>query len=406
MAKPLTEFLSVEQAWERLSGNVPAVRPSVLSRATQESLGYVLARAAVAKIDAPPADTSAMDGFAICAAGVKKGTTLTVSQRIAAGDVATPLAPATAARIFTGAQLPVGADCVMIQENCVFDTGQVTLNSDILEGDNVRKRGEDFTSGTVLLDAGHTLRPQDLGLLITAGVAMIDVYAPLRVGVIATGDELLDVRESLRSGTIFESNSPMIGAWLTHMGCVATRYLAADSHAATVKVLQEAVAHNDVVLTIGGVSVGEEDHVRAALAELGQTAFWKIKVRPGKPFLFGSINQTPVLGLPGNPVSSFVTFGLFCRPYLQACRGAGFQVTQTWPAIASFTTSQTSDRDNYLRGQLQRIDGQMQVQPMSRQGSGVQSALCRADVLILVPADQLIEKGQSVEVMLLSEFVG
>ena len=393
------QVLSVEQALQRLSDEATTSVRGTQKIAIEKSCGRVIAVAVNANVSAPPVDNSAMDGFAINSSTVVAGQVVPISQRIAAGDQSRPLDEGTAARIFTGAMMPANADCVVIQENCSYDEHNVTINTGVKANAHVRRQGSDIAKGDLVLPQGHRIRAQDIGLLITAGIRHIEVYSPIRVGVIATGSELIDINEELTTGRIYESNSPMIASLLTQMDCLSTRYRTKDSLAETEAVLEKALAENDLVITIGGVSVGEEDHVQDALNSLGKTEFWKINMKPGKPFLFGRARGKAVMGLPGNPVSAFVTFSLFCRPFILKSAGGQFQRAKQFLAQAAFATSKTSDRQDYLRGQSQWIDGRRLVKPVGKQLSSMQGSLCAADVLIVVPPESLITEGQMVEVI-------
>ncbi len=400
--------LSLEDAWSRLEAAVPAARPRIERVPVTEANGRVLAELVTARADSPPADNSAMDGFALNSKDVRTGQSLNVSQRIAAGTAPHALEPGTAARIFTGAVIPDGADSVVIQENCDFSDTQVTIREGLRAGANIRRRAGDISQGDVVVDAHTRLRPQEMGLILSAGVAEVAVYAPLRVGVIATGDELIDVTSlegpdsgAPATGKIFESNSPMIAARLQDLGCVASRYRARDTKVDTISVLSRAIDENDMVLTIGGVSVGEEDHVQVALNHIGRTEFWKINIKPGKPFLFGTASGKPVMGLPGNPVSSFVTFHLFCTPFLQQLQGGRFTRPVRLPAVAGFSSDRVSDRVDHLRGRIVSYSPELVVEPVGTQSSSIQGALCAADVLIVIPVNTPVAVGQPLTVMLL-----
>ncbi|MEM7081696.1 MAG: gephyrin-like molybdotransferase Glp [Pseudomonadota bacterium] len=400
--------LSLEQAWLRLEEAVPRHRPESEAVAVKQACGRVLAEDVHAAIDSPPADNSAMDGFAVNVRDVRLDQSIRLSQRIAAGQAPVPLETGTAARVFTGAEIPDGANCVVIQENCEYDAQHVQIRRGLREGVNIRWRANDVKQGDRVLRQGTEIRPQEIGFLLSSGIGQIHVFKPLRVGVVATGDELVDVTELdgrqtnemvLPPGKIIESNSPMILSTLAALGCDATAYRAPDTLDATRRVLSEAVSDNDAVLTIGGVSVGEEDHVQAALNTLGRTEFWKINIKPGKPFLFGEAEGTPVLGLPGNPVSSFVTFHLFCAPFLSKLKGADFRLPARLPAIAGFSSDKLSDRVDHLRGRIVSDYPDLVVEPSGTQSSSVQGALCAADVLIVIPANTQIKRGQSLRVI-------
>lgn len=378
--------------------------------AVTESAGLVLAEAVTARVDSPPADNSAMDGIAVNTADVSLNQPIALSQRIPAGQVPDRLEPRTAARLFTGAQLPEGADCVVIQENCEFADECVTVREGLTVGANIRRRASDVARGDEVVAANRRIRAQEVGLLLSSGVAEVTVYRPLRVGVIATGDELIDIDQTgpeLPPGKIFESNSPMIAARLEAASYVATRYRAQDTREETVRVLTQALNENDAVLTIGGVSVGEEDHVQAALNEVGRVDFWKIMIKPGKPFLFGQGRGNdqngerikPVMGLPGNPVSSFVTFSLFCAPFLARLQGGAFELPKRLPAVAGFSSSRVSDRVDHLRGRIVSDYPELVVAPVGMQSSSIQGALCAADVLIVIPAGTAVSEGQRLRVI-------
>ncbi len=403
--------LSLEQAWERLESSVSDRRPEIEELHIQAASHRILAEDVYSKADSPPADNSAMDGFAVHTNDARASSPLVISQRIAAGVAPKPLTPGTAARIFTGAEVPAGADCVVIQENCDYDEQSVRVLEGLTPGANIRRRASDVACGDRIALANTTIRPQEIGLLLSAGVGRVRVFTPLRVGVIATGDELVDIdsidlaqssksgESNLGAGKIFESNSPMITARLQAMGCKALRYKARDTREDTVRVLTQALKENDAVITIGGVSVGEEDHVQAALNEVGRTEFWKINIKPGKPFLFGDASGKPVMGLPGNPVSSFVTFTLFCAPFLSKLQGGDFERPTRLPAIAGFSSNRISDRVDHLRGRITSDYPELVVEPVGTQSSSIQGALCAADVLIVIPADTQVSEGMRLKVI-------
>lgn len=409
----MSKLISVAEAWQRLSDALPATRPPIERLAVSKSLQRVLASASTASSESPPVNTSAMDGFAFNSQDVEIQQAIPISQRIPAGTVAQPLEKGTAARIFTGAMMPANADSVVLQENCEYNADTVTIRSGLEAGKHVRVQGEDIALGDVLLKTGHRLRAQDIGFLISGGCREVDVYSRLKVGVIATGDELVDVNSGpLPPGKIYESNAPMIEAALTTAGFNAKCYRAADTQADTQRVLQQAVKENDAVLTIGGVSVGEEDHVQAALRAFGNVDFWKINVKPGKPFLLADIDGRPVMGLPGNPVSAFVTYTLFGFPFLQALSGqvsvnnSEQNITtvcppKVIPAVADFSRTRPSSRQDYLRGQIIAHHPQLLVAPVGVNKSSMQGALCAADVLIVVPPDSTIEPGDAIGVIVI-----
>ncbi|GIX30322.1 MAG: molybdopterin molybdenumtransferase MoeA [Porticoccaceae bacterium] len=397
-------MISREEAVARLRHAGAGLHHNVgrLRVALPAALGRVLAEDLVAEFDLPPAPTSAMDGYAFSFADAKRlGFRLPVAQRIPAGAVPRPLEPGTAARIFTGALLPEGADTVALQEHCRFESGVVAIDpGEVVAGANVRPRGEDFCAGRCVLPAGRRLRPQELGLAASLGQAALTVFQPLRVALIATGDELVEPGERLRPGRIYDSNRATLRGLLGSWGVEVFDYgIVRDSRADLAAVLAEAGEEADVIVATGGMSVGEEDHVRSVLAELGSLEFWKIAVKPGKPFAFGQVDGAPFLGLPGNPVSVFVTACLFLRPFLFSMQGA-----EDWAPRPSreicLGAAPAGSREEFLRGR-RTADG---VELHPNQGSGVLSAVCAGDGLVRRPAGVALQPGDEVEFYPYSEF--
>ena len=304
--------------------------------ATFDADGRVLAQDCTSALHVPPLDNSSMDGYAVrCAdvgaAGVAPPITLPVSQRIAAGSAGEPLAPGTAARIFTGAPVPAGADAVLMQEDCeAIATAEggvaVRINTVPQPGQWIRRAGEDIARGTVVLAAGTRLSPAELGLAASIGLHQLQVARRPRVALFSTGDELVmpgDVPpEQMPPGAIYNSNRFFLRAMLLRLGCEVTDFgIVPDRRDATIAALREASAAHDLILTSGGVSVGEEDHIKPAVESLGRLDLWQIAMKPGKPFAYGTVGQAHFMGLPGNPVSSFVTFGLLVRPFVLRLQG-------------------------------------------------------------------------------------
>lgn len=333
--------------------------------------------------NAPPADNSAMDGYAYCLKdAVSAKFSLPISQRITAGSEALPLISGTAARIFTGAEIPLGADTVAIQELCEEELGLVQLDGSAVRGDNIRKRGQDVEFDDVIIPAGKKIKPAELGLLAAQGYTEVLVYRPLRIGVLSTGDELVEPGNTLGPGKIYNSNSPMLAGLIrdlemefVNLGCVL------DKPSKIKNALLKACNDVDVILTAGGVSVGEEDHVRSAVDELGEVEFWKVAIKPGKPIAFGHVKGIPFVGLPGNPASVFVTFMVLARPFLMSCQGEKKAKLPVVQARALFDRLGDS-REAYLRGRLITDGDGLGVEIYPNQSSGVLASVSWGDVLV------------------------
>jgi len=370
-----------------------------------EALGFVLAQPVVSSIDVPPADNSAMDGYALRAEDAL--APLTVSQRIPAGHPALPLAGATAARIFTGAMIPPGADTVVMQEDCSEVNGKVSFSSAVHRDQNIRLRGQDVRSGETILQPGRVLRPQDLGLLASVGCSDVDVYRPLRVAMLSTGDELVEPGEhSLREGAIYNSNRYTLAGLLRGLHMEPVDYgIIPDSPEATAEALTEAAQNADCVITTGGVSVGEEDHVKNQVERLGRLDLWKLAIKPGKPLAFGRIADTPFIGLPGNPSSVFVTFCLIARPFLMKRQGVDEPAVPSLQARASFTVSKAGRRQEYLRVTVEATSDGLRATRYANQSSGVLRSVSASNALAIIPAGRTVAEGERVDVLLLDLLV-
>jgi molybdopterin molybdotransferase len=370
---------------------------------TLEANGRVLAEDQASRLDVPGADNTQMDGYAVRAADCANGAArLKVAQRIPAGHVGSALEAGTAARIFTGALIPEGADAVVMQEQCELDGDIVTVKHTPQPGEWIRRAGEDVRAGSVILPAGTRLRSQELGLAASVGLARLPVRRRVRVAVFFTGDELAMPGEALKPGAIYNSNRFTLRGLLENFGCEFTDYgIVPDSLQATRDTLRAAARQHDLIITSGGVSVGEEDHIKPAVEAEGQLNMWQIAVKPGKPLAFGEVRRGEdgdgsayFLGLPGNPVSSFVTFLLFVRPFLLRLQGVSGDVEpRALPMRADFDWPKADRRNEFLRA---RINGQGGLELFPNQGSGVLTSTVWGDGLIDCPPGQAIARGDTV----------
>lgn len=399
MAEPRKPMLTVRAALDHLS---TAVRPvtAIESIATLSANGRVLAAAQAATINVPSADNTQMDGYAVRAADCASGTAvLDVTQRIPAGHVGQFLAPGTAARIFTGAMIPDGADAVVMQEQCEAGEGVVTVRHTPKAGEWIRRTGEDIQDGATILASGTRLRAQELGLAASCGLATLPVLRRVRVAVFFTGDELTMPGEApggqLAPGAIYNSNRFTLRALLENLGCEITDYgIVPDTLDATRATLRMAAQEHDLIVTSGGVSVGEEDHIKPAVEAEGRLDMWQIAVKPGKPLAFGEVGSAFFLGLPGNPVSSFVTFLLFVRPFILRLQGVqGAVEPRAYAMRADFDWPKGDRRNEFLRAHI-NADGGLELFP--NQGSGVLTSTVWGDGLIDNPPGQAIARGDMV----------
>ncbi|MBH1957814.1 MAG: molybdopterin molybdotransferase MoeA [Burkholderiales bacterium] len=371
----------------------------VESISTFDADGRVLAHDLRSGLDVPAHDNSAMDGYAVrCADWLDAATLLQVNQRIPAGSSGHLLAPASAARIFTGAPIPPGADAVVMQEDCDAVEGCVRLRAQPRPGQWIRQRGEDVAAGAVVLQRGTRLSPASLGLAASIGFDKLQVAPRVRVALFSTGDELVmpgDVAPAdMKPGAIYNSNRFFLKALLQRLGCIVTDLgIVPDRLDATIAALKGASEQHDLILTSGGVSVGEEDHIKPAVQALGQLNLWHLAMKPGKPFAYGKIGAAHFLGLPGNPVSGFVTFLLLVRPFILKLQGARRVAPESIALPAHFDCAKPDKRREFLRA---RFDASGGLELFDNQSSGVLTSAVWGDGLVDHPAGQTIAHGDTV----------
>jgi molybdopterin molybdotransferase len=404
-------LLSLEEALARLVEGGKAHRVSeVETLSTFDALGRVLAADLASIIDVPPQDNSSMDGYALRSADVPAaGSVLPVSQRIPAGQVGLPLAPGSAARIFTGAQVPAGADAIVMQEQCeALPDGRVRLQAQPQPGQWIRHRGEDVRAGSMVLVRGTRLGPAALGLAATVGAATLTVLRRPRVALFSTGDELVMpgavAPQDLPPGAIYNSNRFTLRALLQAAGCaVSDLGIVPDQLDATRAALRRAAAEHDLIVSSGGVSVGEEDHIRPALAAEGQVELWQVAIKPGKPLAFGAVGHALFVGLPGNPVSSFVTFLVAVAPLLRAMQGLDPSLPGPLPLRADFDWPRPDKRREFLRVRRNPAGG---LDLFPNQSSGVLTSAAWADGLVDNPPAQAIARGDAVRFWPMDSLIG
>jgi len=404
--KPLDDALA-----ELLAQAQPLAGAQAVS--TWDADGRVLQVASVSPLQVPPQDNSAMDGYALRVADVPQaGAELPVTQRIAAGSAGQPLAPGSAARIFTGAPVPPGADAIAMQEDCEAQDGpggmRVRVNVQPRSGQWIRRAGEDIALGAQVLAAGTRLTPAELGLAASIGLARLQVARRPRVALFSTGDELVmpgDVPpEQMRPGAIYNSNRFFLRALLLRLGCEVTDFgIVPDQRAATTAALRQAADAHDLILTSGGVSVGEEDHVKPAVESLGRLDLWQIAMKPGKPFAYGRIGAAHFMGLPGNPVSSYLTFLLLVRPFVLRLQGVVGVAPKATLLRADFAVPRADKRREFLRVRHNAAGG---LDLFANQSSGVLTSAVWGDGVVDNPAGQTIATGDTVRFLSFADLLG
>lgn len=400
------ELIPLEQALEHLlSTALPLEETESLLIA--EALGRILASDLTVPADVPPADNSAVDGYALCCTDLASGMALPVSARVTAGQHPTALKPGTAARIFTGASVPPGADAVVMQENVTITPEGIRAPNETAPAQNIRRRGQDLAAGNQALAKGTRIRPQEMGLIASLGLDRVPVYRKLRVAVLTTGDELVEPGQPLLPGQIYNTNAATLRGLLAQMNCdLVMCETVRDTRSATTDALKRAAKEADLIVTSGGVSVGEEDHIRAALEANGELTLWRLAIKPGKPLAFGQLDGTPLLGLPGNPAAVLVAFLMVGVPYIRRRVGDVAPPALGERLPAAFTVATPSVRQEFMRACKQRINNEDVVTAYPNQSSGVLSSACWANGLAVVPANSTVKPGELITFFGFHELTG
>ena len=382
-------LLSIEDGIRQISERVEPVTGTETAELLAAD-GRILATDILAPIDLPPADNAAVDGYAVRHADLAatQATLLPIEGRDVAGDPAsTLLAGGTARRIFTGARLPAGADTIFMQEDVEALGPHVRLPPGLRRGANTRQRGEDICAGAVALPGGRRLRPQDIALAAALGLTQVPVRRYLRVAVFSTGDEIVTPGRPLRPGQIYDANRFLLAGLVVRAGATVTDLgILPDDRAATARALDAATEGHDLLLTSGGVSTGEEDHVKAAVEAVGRLVFWRLAIKPGRPVAMGVIHGIPLAGLPGNPVAAFITFANVVRPLIARLAGETWEKPATVPVRSAFAYRKKSGRREYVRVRLiPAADGAIEAHKYPREGAGILTSLTATDGLVEAP---------------------
>ncbi len=403
------ELMRTAEALAMLSDRLDVVVDSE-TVALRDALGRILAEDVISERPVPPHDNAAVDGYAVRFEDLAADgdTSLSVGGRVAAGEtLGRTVTAGEAIRIFTGAPMPDGADTVLMQEDCETDGDAVVIPPGIKPGANRRFAGEDIEAGATILEAGARLRPQDIGLAASIGLAALPVRRRLRVALFSTGDEVRDTGEALPPGCIYDANRYSVAAALERLGCdVADLGILPDDRAVIEKTLGDAAVGHDLIMTSGGVSTGEEDHVRQAVEALGSIHFWRLAIRPGRPLALGQIAKVPFIGLPGNPVAVLVTFMRFARPAILRLAGARATEPLVYRVPTDFDIKKKEGRREWLRVSLERgPDGAPVLRKFPRDGAGILTSMVQTDGLVELPEELTrLEAGTMVDFLPFSEF--
>jgi molybdopterin molybdotransferase len=397
---PQQPLISTDKALEILIDSANIIDGTVFV-GLEEALNSVLASDIQSNINVPSFDNSAMDGYAINLddnlVNISGESSFIITDRISAGTTGKTLLPGCAARIFTGAPIPRGANTVIMQEECELIDGdtKIKIYRPLTLNENIRPCGNDIQIGDVILRSRIKLKPQDIALVASVGVNEIEIINTVKVGVFFTGDELVEPGNTLKDGQIYNSNRYSIVALLNNLGCnVVNLGNVEDTLESTCEALKKLMHDCDIIMTTGGVSVGEEDHIKAAVQRLGKLTLWRIKMKPGKPLAFGKVGNAAFIGLPGNPVSATVTFLLFARPFIKKMQGLSDYLNQTVKVESNFNWKRSKPRREFVRVRIDNSSIPAKANMYPKQGSDVLSSIVWADGLLEVPEDASFDSGE------------
>lgn len=405
---PGAGLMPLDRALEILTARIDPVA-EVEEVPLAQALERILAESVAADRNVPPHDNAAVDGYAVYFDDITADgeTRLPVTGRIAAGHpLGRAAKPGEALRIFTGAPMPEGTDTVLMQEDCRTDGGDVLFGPGVKRGANRRLRAEDIAAGDIILEPGKRLRPQELGLAASVGRNRVLVRKPLRVAIFSTGDEIRDPGQDAPEGCIFDSNRYTVGALVRCLGCEVTDIgILPDRFESIRDALQDAAADHDAVITSGGVSIGDEDHVKAAVEALGKLHFWRVAIKPGRPIALGQVGQTTFIGLPGNPVAAMVTFMRIARPVLLRLGGRSDLEPPLYKVRSAFATKKKVGRREWLRAHLMRdAAGEPRAVKYAAEGSGILMSMAAADGLVELPEHlQNVNEGDWIDFLPFTE---
>jgi len=399
------KLLSIEEALDIALNAITSIDETI-EMPIQKTLSYVLADDVISQINVPSFDNSAVDGFALRIEDYKDTRKFRISQRITAGSNPEEIEEKTAVKIFTGAPIPKGVDTVVMLEDCSEEDGYVTLPETVKINMNIRPMGQDVKKGETVLTKGTKIKPQEMGLIASVGIKKLKVYRPLRVAIVSTGSELIEPGEEFSYGKIYNSNRFLLKGLLQSLNCeIIDMGIAYDDYTSTREIMLKALNRSDIVITTGGVSVSDEDHIKNIIADVGEKLIWKIAIKPGKPFTFGVMEGKPVIGLPGNPSAVLVTFLIMARAILKKLQGLNDLSYISYKIPIDFSVKKSNTRRSFIHCQVQNSEEGPVLKKFSNQSSGMLSSASWAHGLALIAENSQPQRGEIVNYIPFSELL-